>query len=198
MNQTELRWLGYTADEVIGKLSRKDILTPKSQTAFDTALAALMERGEVYDVEYTMLRKNGTSFPVLVHATAIRDANGKYIASRSTVLDMTQRKKAEEEIRRLNADLERRVQDRTAELATANRDLKQKNQENEMFVYSVSHDLRSPLVNLQGFSMELEKSCRTLSTILAAVELPNRSVQICKPFLTGKWPNRLDSSRPPC
>jgi signal transduction histidine kinase len=59
------------------------------------------------------------------------------------------------EVERLNKDLEQRVADRTAELAEANRDLTQKNQENEMFVYSVSHDLRSPLVSLQGFSKEL-------------------------------------------
>ena len=50
--------------------------------------------------------------------------------------------------------------------------LNQQKQENEMFVYSVSHDLRSPLVNLQGFSEELSLSCRELQGLLQHEEIP--------------------------
>jgi signal transduction histidine kinase len=52
------------------------------------------------------------------------------------------------------------------------RSLDQKNQENEMFVYSVSHDLRSPLVNLQGFSQELAASCNDLARLISEADLP--------------------------
>jgi signal transduction histidine kinase len=79
---------------------------------------------------------------------------------------------AEAETRRLNAELEERVRARTAELAEANRSLAQKNAENEMFVYSVSHDLRSPLVNLQGFSKELEKAGRGVADLLGEDGVP--------------------------
>jgi signal transduction histidine kinase len=64
-------------------------------------------------------------------------------------------------------ELERRA----AELARVNEDLRDKTQEIETFVYSVSHDLRSPLVNLQGFSRELQRSCADLRKILGQAEL---------------------------
>jgi signal transduction histidine kinase len=63
------------------------------------------------------------------------------------------------------------IERRAAELAEANEELRGKTQEIETFVYSVSHDLRSPLVNLQGFSRELEQSCRDLEKALGAAAL---------------------------
>src|SRR5439155_18220932 len=82
--------------------------------------------------------------------------------------DVSERKRDEQAIRQLAEDLEKRVVERTAELAAVNRDLAHKNRENEMFVYSVSHDLRSPLVNLEGFSKELELACASLRELLSA------------------------------
>src|SRR5262249_35896892 len=86
--------------------------------------------------------------------------------------DITERKQAEDQIRQLNEELEDRVRERTAELAEVNRELVHRNQENEMFVYSVSHDLRAPLVNLQGFSKEVDLAAQDLLALLAADGLP--------------------------
>jgi len=75
---------------------------------------------------------------------------------------------AEHDQATLQATLEMRAQ----ELTQVNDNLRQQKQDNDMFIYSVSHDLRSPLVNLQGFSRELQVSCDELRTMLDAARLP--------------------------
>lgn len=82
-----------------------------------------------------------------------------------------ERGQAQNALRRANDELGERVAERTAELAAANAILAQKNEEVEAFVYIVSHDLRAPLVNLQGFSSELERSCGALEAALHSVAL---------------------------
>lgn len=73
------------------------------------------------------------------------DGEGKPYAVCGISTDITARKRAEEQVRRLNAELEQRVRERTAELETTAREL-------DAFAYSVSHDLRAPLRSLHGFS----------------------------------------------
>jgi PAS domain S-box-containing protein len=103
MNDTELHWLGYTRDEIIGKMRFPDLVTGKSRQTFQENFPRFMQQGSVRDLEFEMVRKDGTILPALVSATAIYDGNGNYLTSRSTVYDITERKKAEEKEHLLSA-----------------------------------------------------------------------------------------------
>jgi PAS domain S-box-containing protein len=81
------------------------------------------------------------------------DGAGQAYAVAGISTDITDRKRAEEQVRQLNAELEQRVRDRTAELETSMREL-------DAFAYSVSHDLRAPLRSLHGFSQILLEDYR--------------------------------------
>jgi hypothetical protein len=75
-----------------------------------------------------------------------------FLFSRQMFLELNRRMAAEEGVRQLNLDLERRVLERTSELDTANHALEASNQDLESFCYSVSHDLRTPLRSIAGYS----------------------------------------------
>jgi PAS domain S-box-containing protein len=97
MNDTELAWLGYKREEVVGKKSIVDFLTPASRNRFKTVFPLLKQRGEVKDVEYEFVRRDGTVMPVLLNATAVADGPGGALMTRASVFDITARKRAEEQ-----------------------------------------------------------------------------------------------------
>jgi PAS domain S-box-containing protein len=99
MNQTELDWLGYTRAELVGKKKLIELFTPQSQKIFGANFPKFMSQGWIKDLEFEIVRKDGSILPVLVNATAINDEQGKYIMSRSTVFDITERKRVEEALR---------------------------------------------------------------------------------------------------
>lgn len=92
INHTELAWLGFSRDEVIGKLRFPDLLTPSSLQTFQENFPRFKQNGYVHDLEFELKRKDGSLLPVLLSATAIYDPSGRYVMSRSTLFDLTDRK----------------------------------------------------------------------------------------------------------
>lgn len=123
INDTELSWLGYSREEIIEKKHVSNLLTPTSATVFRGAFPRFKEQGLLKGVEVAMVRKDGSILPVLVDATAVKDADGNFVMSRSTLYDISERKQAREALQKAHDELEHRVKERTAELVSANEQL---------------------------------------------------------------------------
>lgn len=115
INDTELAWLGYTREEVVGRMSFADLLTPESLLTFRENYPAFKARGWVRDLEFEMIRKDRSVLPVLLSATAIKDDSGNYLMSRSTIYDITERRRMEAALRESG----RHIRQLLAELPTA-------------------------------------------------------------------------------
>ena len=173
---------GYAAQEIVGRhfstFYTEDAIQQKWP---DHELAEATRVGRFED-EGWRVRKDGTMFFANVVITALRDAGGTLRGFAKVTRDISERRVHEQRIERLTRELEGRV----VELATINRELEQKGAENESFVYGVSHDLRSPLVNLQGFSQELSLSSAALEALLARPDVPEDVRQQAQTLIQGQ------------
>ncbi len=123
INDTELRMLGYSREEIIGKKKIFDLLTDESMQVFQHNFPLFQQRGWVNNLQFQMIRKDGSILPVTLNAIAIKDVTGNFIKSRSTVLDDTDRKQAHEVLQTEKKNLELRVAERTVELLQINQQL---------------------------------------------------------------------------
>ena len=156
VNSAGVRLFGATNPEQLMGKPLRDLVHPDSWKSVQSVLRRVHDGKTVPFREHQWLGLNGTPVDVEVAAAPLLFAGRP--AAQIMVHDIAERKQAEEQIRKLNLDLERRVAARTAELEAANREL-------EAFSYSVSHDLRAPLRHIEGF-VEILRSSNASSLCL--------------------------------
>jgi PAS domain S-box-containing protein len=142
-NDTLERLYGSGAGSLIGKTAH-DLLPAPMAAACEAAEKEVFKNGRTLEVEEVATTPDGAEHHWLVSKFLIPAAGGQKLLG-GLAVEITERKQAEETVRRLNAGLERRVLERTADLEDANREL-------DAFTRSVSHDLRAPLVTVATYA----------------------------------------------
>jgi PAS domain S-box-containing protein len=137
---------GWTADEVLG--NPLPTVPEDKRQEFEAMIRDQWSGKQMAGQEVRRRRKDGMMLDLSLWTAPLLDADAKIIGSMSIFVDLTDRRRAEEQVRQLNETLERRVAERTAQLEEANEEL-------QAFSYTVSHDLRAPLRSLQHLAAEL-------------------------------------------
>jgi len=146
LNPSGEKMLGYSIADISGK-SPEEFLPPENAEILNANYSKCIKAGAQVDYEYDINLNAGYRY---FHTTLVpvRDKSGRICRIIGIADNITERKRAEEELKKLNENLEYLIAKRTVQLEAANKEL-------EAFCYSVSHDLRAPLRSIDGFSQAL-------------------------------------------
>lgn len=154
INNTYCNFFNKTKEELLGSTWYPAPVTEDLEFIKDQ-LAKLSQSNTTVTIENRVYSGKGEVRWLEFVNRAFFDQYGNILEIQSVGRDITDKKESAEEIRRLNAELESRVAERTAELDKSNKTLESINKELEAFSYSVSHDLRAPIRGIDGWSLAL-------------------------------------------
>jgi signal transduction histidine kinase len=109
-----------------------------------------MKGEKIVGQEYMLVRKDGSSFPVVTYSSVVTH-EGQAVGVRGVAVDISDIKRVQEEINKLNEELEKRVLERTSQLAAANDELKELDNRKAEFIILASHEMRTPLTVMNGY-----------------------------------------------
>ncbi len=145
VNKAECQLLGWNKDEMLGRPVWDFISSGQKETSKSHVKRKLSGDQLLVPFYRDYVRKDGERLTFLIHENLIHRHTGEIAGIRSALLDVTEQNRAEAELRRVNEELDKRIEERTAELERSNQRLSE-------FVHMISHDLQEPLRSTSSFS----------------------------------------------
>lgn len=99
INDRELQWLGYERDEVVGRMHIRELIPPGDEAIFYERQARMKAGATLPPMDVQMVRRDGSLLPVRISSAAVFDDDGRFLMSRSAVMDVTEQRKLELELR---------------------------------------------------------------------------------------------------
>ncbi|QWF69850.1 PAS domain S-box protein [Methylomonas paludis] len=194
INNTELKWLGYEREEIEGKRKSGEFLTSSNPNQYHNTFAGLLEDGHIGDLEFELVGKNGMVRNIILNATAIRDADGNFLMSRSVLHDITERK-------RIETQLELRDRRKDEFLAMLGHELRNPLAPIRYAVYWLKNqDVSDPLItrNYDIIDRQVDHITRLIDDLLDTARITQGKITLKKEpvLLNDVVNNAIDACRP--